>query len=221
LIDQYGECAIWKPIAPKGYHALGFVATADYNKPDPETDEIPLRCVSTENLVEGKILGHKGSAGMLWRDRRTQAKIDGSVWLVVPKYFLGKRKKIEETLDSLGSISIHDYKYPRFYEGHPYGPPVESKLLGAIDSAPIELCGYFNANFVAASSYDPPTPYHANSWYCLPDDERFVLHIHSKIDINRERENEQQMVIDMVGDDVNIVVSSNLDSASECRDSCR
>jgi hypothetical protein len=171
--SQYGECSIWKPIAPSGYHALGFIATVGYSKPSVSCDGVPFRCIATEHLVEGHLVGGKNAACMLWRDRRTHAKIDASVWLVMPKYFLAKRTKIEHTLESLGAISIYDYKYPRYYEGHPYGPAVEEKGE-PMSAAPPELCGYFNCNFVAVSAYEPPTPAHANSWYCLPDIERYA-----------------------------------------------
>eukprot|EP01088_Endostelium_zonatum_P017876 TRINITY_DN5514_c0_g1_i1.p1 TRINITY_DN5514_c0_g1~~TRINITY_DN5514_c0_g1_i1.p1 ORF type:complete len:359 (-),score=84.96 TRINITY_DN5514_c0_g1_i1:62-1138(-) len=63
---------IWKPLAPPGFVALGFVATPDHTKPSLDL----IRCLHHSITLPGSILG------MVWQDRGSGGKFDCSLWAV-------------------------------------------------------------------------------------------------------------------------------------------
>jgi hypothetical protein len=67
--------AVWRPIPPKGYSAIGDVATRGWRS--PSTGEIV--CVRND-LVEKGVVGHN-----IWNDRGSGAKHDVSIWSISSK----------------------------------------------------------------------------------------------------------------------------------------
>lgn len=67
--------AFWRPIAPSGYVALGGVITGE-NYPKPALTAVV--CVRSDLVVPGKI------GAQIWRDSGSGAKLDVSVWGIVP-----------------------------------------------------------------------------------------------------------------------------------------
>ena len=66
--------AIWMPIAPTGYVALGAVATRGYDAPPTNL----FRCVRFDLVTAGAI------GGLIWNDKGSGAHEDVSVYSIVP-----------------------------------------------------------------------------------------------------------------------------------------
>ncbi|MBP5946148.1 MULTISPECIES: Vps62-related protein [unclassified Pseudomonas] len=67
--------AMWRPIPPEGYVALGTVCTSDHDKPSLNS----VRCVR-EDLVVGANIGNQ-----IWNDKSSGAKNNFSAWSVTPR----------------------------------------------------------------------------------------------------------------------------------------
>lgn len=65
--------SFWEPIPPKGYVAMGILCVRGYDQP-PTTSVVCLR----SNLVVPSKVG-----SLIWSDKGTGAKMDGSFWNVV------------------------------------------------------------------------------------------------------------------------------------------
>lgn len=70
--DTHG--AIWKPIAPEGYVALGMLCTLGYEKPLLST----MRCIRADLVIASYV------GDMIWNDRGSGGDSDFSAWSVQP-----------------------------------------------------------------------------------------------------------------------------------------
>jgi len=68
------EIAVWRPIPPAGYVALGHICSVGYERPPLNT----IRCVRAD-LVIGSHLGP-----MIWDDKGSRARTDFSAWEIFP-----------------------------------------------------------------------------------------------------------------------------------------
>lgn len=66
--------AFWKPIAPAGYVALGYVVTGNYLKPALTA----VVCVRSDLVVQGRI------GSQIWNDSGSGSSNDVSLWGIVP-----------------------------------------------------------------------------------------------------------------------------------------
>lgn len=66
--------AIWRPIAPEGYVALGLVCSNGHEKPSRNA----VRCVRADLVIAAR------AADLLWSDRGRGAEQDFSVWSIEP-----------------------------------------------------------------------------------------------------------------------------------------
>lgn len=66
--------AIWRPIPPKGYVALGFVSSNDHDKPSLNA----VRCVRADLVTASKV------NELIWSDKGSGAKNSVSVWSIAP-----------------------------------------------------------------------------------------------------------------------------------------
>ncbi|MGA9139181.1 MAG: Vps62-related protein [Methanocella sp.] len=73
-----GDVALWVPIAPRGYVALGCVLTNSFNKPSGGLFDT-FRCVKEEYCVEGKL-----ADTALWTDAGSHASLNGAIWRILP-----------------------------------------------------------------------------------------------------------------------------------------
>jgi len=71
------ELAIWVPVAPEGYVALGCVATNSFAKPSGSAFD-SFRCVNVSYCVKGTL------DDCLWNDAKSGATEDGAIWHIVP-----------------------------------------------------------------------------------------------------------------------------------------
>jgi hypothetical protein len=71
------ELAIWVPVAPEGYVALGCVATNSFAKPNGDAFD-SFRCVNLSYCVKGSL------DDCLWNDFYSGATEDGAIWHIVP-----------------------------------------------------------------------------------------------------------------------------------------
>jgi|AGTN01.1.fsa_nt_gi Plant protein of unknown function (DUF946). len=70
--------ALWIPVAPEGYVALGCIMTNSFDKPSgPLADS--FRCVNKKYCREGKI-----DDNLFWYDKGSHARMDGSIWRIHP-----------------------------------------------------------------------------------------------------------------------------------------
>ena len=71
--------ALWVPVAPDGYVALGCVMTNSFDKPSGYVID-SFRCVKKEYCAEGVL-----DPNPLWWDKGSHAEWDGSIWRIHPK----------------------------------------------------------------------------------------------------------------------------------------
>ncbi|KAF4611360.1 hypothetical protein G7Y89_g15653 [Cudoniella acicularis] len=92
--------AIWRPVAPEGYVALGDVVT---DRSTPSLNDI--WCVRRDFLVAGKYAGEP-----IWDDRGTGGKYDVSIWGVSPRDTRFDADKVPLNGDTF--ISVDNYSEP-------------------------------------------------------------------------------------------------------------
>ncbi|MGA9139186.1 MAG: Vps62-related protein [Methanocella sp.] len=68
--------ALWTPVAPEGYVALGCVMTNSFDKPSGNIAE-SFRCVNKKYCREGKL-----EDNLYWCDAGSHARMDGSIWRI-------------------------------------------------------------------------------------------------------------------------------------------
>jgi len=77
--------AVWEPICPEGYIALGHVTTtttAKYKSP-PSVSDSSIRCVNVDIVEEGKFTS-------IWEDKHLDSTMKGSVWVAEASSSAGK-----------------------------------------------------------------------------------------------------------------------------------
>ncbi|TKK33594.1 hypothetical protein PspCFBP13528_07800 [Pseudomonas sp. CFBP13528] len=70
----YEDGAVWRPVAPEGYLALGFVTTRGYQKPSRNA----IRCVRADLVIASYI------SDLIWNDRGSNAAMSFSAWNITP-----------------------------------------------------------------------------------------------------------------------------------------
>jgi len=81
---NFGDCTIWKPIAPPDYVSLGHVATLDDNPPSLDS----VRCVHKAFVTQSEPLSLSRRYPYLWSSYGsllTQTSAPVSVWLIKPR----------------------------------------------------------------------------------------------------------------------------------------
>lgn len=66
----YTDGAIWRPIPPAGYVAMGLVSSHGYDRPSRNA----VRCVRADLVIASYI------SDLIWNNRRSPAKLDFSAW---------------------------------------------------------------------------------------------------------------------------------------------
>ena len=72
--SAHSNGAIWRPLPPTGYVAMGLVATDGYEKPSLNT----IRCVRADLVIASYI------SDPIWNNRRSPARLDFSAWGISP-----------------------------------------------------------------------------------------------------------------------------------------
>lgn len=72
--QAYANGAIWRPLPPTGYVAMGLVATDGYDKPSRNT----VRCVRADLVIASYI------SDLIWNNKRSPARLDFSAWGISP-----------------------------------------------------------------------------------------------------------------------------------------
>lgn len=70
----YTDGAIWRPIPPAGYVAMGLVSSHGYDRPSRNA----VRCVRADLVIASYI------SDLIWNNRRSPAKLDFSAWSINP-----------------------------------------------------------------------------------------------------------------------------------------
>jgi len=81
----FGDCAIWEPVPPPGYVAMGHVVSQEAGV-KPDSEDIRFRCVHN-SVVQPGCVQHLDEKGYLWRYRTYYPKAQMvtrkcSLWLV-------------------------------------------------------------------------------------------------------------------------------------------
>ena len=72
--DSGSSGAIWRPIPPDGYVALGLVCSNGHDKPSLNA----VRCVRTDLVIASNV------GDLIWNDKGSGAKVDFSAWSITP-----------------------------------------------------------------------------------------------------------------------------------------
>jgi len=97
--------SIWKPVAPPGFVALGYVVSKGHNKPLPGA----VRCIHRSLVLPAALPKADQS---VWRDQGSGGKYDVSIYNVITEHG-GRTITSEDSLPCGGMVAVPHYRDPK------------------------------------------------------------------------------------------------------------